>query len=37
MLDYLMLYVQFGEAIHLLAIKHHRQPSFDFQSLWLVN
>ena len=35
--DYLVLYVQFGEAIYLLAIKHHRQLSFDFQSLWPVN
>jgi hypothetical protein len=32
--DYLVLYVQFDVAIHLLSIKHHRQLSFDFQSLW---
>ena len=32
--DYLVLYVQFDEVIHLLSIKHHRQVSFDFQSLW---
>ncbi|MDO8264703.1 MAG: type II toxin-antitoxin system RelE/ParE family toxin [Gallionella sp.] len=32
--DYLVLYVQFGDVIHLLSIKHHRQLSFDFQSLW---
>ncbi|MDD2915137.1 MAG: type II toxin-antitoxin system RelE/ParE family toxin [Gallionella sp.] len=32
--DYLVLYAQFGEQIHLLSIKHHRQLSFDFQSLW---
>lgn len=32
--DYLVLYVQYGDAIHLLSIKHHRQLSFDFQSLW---
>lgn len=32
--DYLVLYAQYGEAIHLLSIKHHRQLSFDFQSLW---
>lgn len=32
--DYLVLYVQFDEAIHVLSIKHHRQISFDFQSLW---
>lgn len=32
--DYLALYVQYGETVHLLSIKHHRQLSFDFQSLW---
>lgn len=32
--DYLVLYAQFGDVIHLLSIKHHRQLSFDFQSLW---
>ncbi|HEU0234508.1 MAG TPA: type II toxin-antitoxin system RelE/ParE family toxin [Gallionella sp.] len=32
--DYLVLYAQFGEAIYLLSIKHHRQLSFDFESLW---
>jgi hypothetical protein len=32
--DYLVLYVQFDEVIHLLSIKHHRQLSFDFQMLW---
>lgn len=32
--DYLVLHAQFGKAIHLLSIKHHRQLSFDFQSLW---
>lgn len=32
--DYLVLYARFGGLIHLLAIKHHRQLSFDFQSLW---
>ena len=36
-LDYLVLYAQFGEVIHLLSIKHHRQLSFDFQSLWPEN
>lgn len=35
--DYLVLYARFGEAIYLLAIKHHRQLSFDFQSLWPAN
>ncbi|WP_437640698.1 type II toxin-antitoxin system RelE/ParE family toxin [Sorangium sp. So ce854] len=32
--DYLLLYTLGGERIHLLAIKHHRQLSFDLQSLW---
>ena len=32
--DYLVLCAQSGAAIHLLSIKHHRQLSFDFQSLW---
>jgi hypothetical protein len=32
--DYLVLYAQFGETVHLLSIKHHRQLSFGFQSLW---
>lgn len=35
--DYLVLYAQFGEVIYLLSIKHHRQLSFDFQSLWPEN
>ena len=35
--DYLVLYVQLDNVIHLLAIKHHRQLSFDFQSLWSVD
>ena len=35
--DYLVLYAQFGAAIHLLSIKHHRQLSFDFQSMWPAN
>ena len=35
--DYLVLYALFGEVIHLLSIKHHRQLSFDFQSLWPKN
>jgi len=29
--DYLVLYARFDKEIHLLAIKHHRQLSFDFQ------
>lgn len=32
--DYMVLYAQFGAVIYLLAIKHHRQLSFDFLSLW---
>ena len=35
--DYLVLYALFGEVIHLLTIKHHRQLSFDFQSHWPEN
>jgi hypothetical protein len=35
--DYLVLYVQLDEAIHLLSIKHHRQLSFDFSGLWPEN
>lgn len=35
--DYLVLYAQFGEVIHLLSVKHHRQLSFDFDSLWSEN
>jgi hypothetical protein len=34
--DYLVLYVQFDQIICLLSIKHHRQLSFDFQSLWSI-
>lgn len=32
--DYMVLYSQLDNVIHLLAIKHHRQLSFDFPSLW---
>lgn len=32
--DYLLLYTQSGARIHLLAIKHHRQLSFDLRGLW---
>lgn len=32
--DYLLLYIHVGEALHLLAIRHHRQLSFDFVSQW---
>ena len=33
--DYLVLYARFDAEIYLLAIKHHRQLSFDFQSWYL--
>jgi plasmid stabilization system protein ParE len=32
--DYLLLYVTIGGAIYLLAIRHQRQLSFDFESHW---
>jgi hypothetical protein len=32
--EYLLLYARFDTAVYLLAIKHHRQLSFDFESLW---
>jgi hypothetical protein len=35
--DYLVLYMQLDAIIYLLSIKHHRQLSFDFQSLWTSN
>jgi len=31
---YLVLYAQIGANPHLLAIRHRRQPWFDFQSRW---
>lgn len=31
MTDYLLLYALTGDTIHLLAIKHHRQLSFDIR------
>jgi plasmid stabilization system protein ParE len=31
---YLVLYAQVDGNLYLLAIKHHRQVSFDFQSHW---
>ena len=34
--DYLVLYARFDTEIYLLSVKHHRQLSFDFQSLWPV-
>lgn len=34
--DHLILYAeeQAGATVHLLSIRHHRQLSFDFASLW---
>ena len=32
--DYLLLYAQIGGAIHLLAIRHQQQLSFDFARHW---
>lgn len=32
--DYLMLYSWDGKAVNLLSIKHHRQLSFDLNSVW---
>jgi len=32
--NYLMLYALVGGNLHLLAIRHHRQLSFDFESHW---
>jgi plasmid stabilization system protein ParE len=32
--DYLILYARRGKDIYLLAIKHHRQLSFDFPESW---
>lgn len=33
--DYLVLYALIGSTVHLLAIKHHRQLSFDLEAHWL--
>lgn len=32
--DYLLLYAQAGGTIYLLAIRHQRQVSFDFEGHW---
>ncbi|MGB7990265.1 MAG: type II toxin-antitoxin system RelE/ParE family toxin, partial [Candidatus Methylophosphatis roskildensis] len=32
--DCVLLYAQIGSAIYLLAIRHHRQLSFDFKGHW---
>ena len=34
MKEYLVIYLNEGEAVYLLSIKHHRQLSFDFDQLW---
>lgn len=34
MSHYLLLYARVGKIIYLLSIRHHRQLSFDFQTLW---
>jgi plasmid stabilization system protein ParE len=34
MTNYLVLYARLDATVYLLAIKHHRQISFDFESLW---
>jgi plasmid stabilization system protein ParE len=34
MSHYLLLYARFDDTVYLLSIRHHRQLSFDFQSLW---
>jgi len=34
---YLLLYVRIDVTVYLLSIRHHRQLSFDFQSLWPVS
>ena len=32
--SYLVLYLQSGDNFYLLAIKHHKQLSFDFEAHW---
>lgn len=32
--DYLLLYARFDATVYLLSIRHHRQLSFDFETLW---
>jgi plasmid stabilization system protein ParE len=34
MTNYLVLYARLDATVYLLSIKHHRQISFDFESLW---
>lgn len=35
--NHLILYARIGSTIYLLSIRHHRQLSFDFESLWPEN
>lgn len=35
MADHLLLYAVAGDATYLLAIRHHKQLSFDFPSFWV--
>ena len=34
--EYMLLYAQIDSAIYLLAIRHHRQLSFDFEGHWRI-
>jgi hypothetical protein len=34
LVDYLLLYAQISGVIYLLAIRHQRQLSFDFEAHW---
>lgn len=34
--DYLLLYALIDETIYLLAVRHHRQLSFDFAAHWKI-
>lgn len=34
MTNYLVLYARIRDTVYLLSIRHQRQLSFDFQSLW---
>lgn len=34
MSHYLVLYARFDTTVYCLSVKHHRQLSFDFDSLW---
>lgn len=34
MKNYLLQYARLDATVYLLSIKHHRQLSFDFESLW---